>query len=296
MPTATIELANGDYDIVIDGTPSTVTVPVLTAGSILEATPEIGDTLTVTGSNASATATFQWQKDGADISSATSASYDTISDTAGVYRRGVSDGAQGPVYTSAVTVAGVAGGTEYVTDFVEEFNDTGPINIVTLAEWSSQGGSGGDNSGLIVNGGSVSQPASASGSASFARARHAKTATTQSRATLDISQVGSGGASLTLHFANGSVWAYIRVDANGRINFLGNGFSAAFTGVGAFSSPGSLAVEFDGSDLIAYNNGSEVLRRTWAVDLGTSIGIEARTGVGEMPFMIEQLLVERFQP
>jgi hypothetical protein len=89
------------------------TVAALTAGSIVQADPQIGDELTVTGSNATGSATFQWQQsaDGstgwADISGATSATLDTSSGVTGdnFVRRGVSDGAQGPVYTAAVQVA-----------------------------------------------------------------------------------------------------------------------------------------------------------------------------------------------
>lgn len=91
------------------------TVPALTAGSIDQADPEIGDTLTVSGSNATGSATFQWQQsaDGAtgwsDISGATSASLDTSSGVTDDYyvRRQVSDGVQGPVATAAVQVDAV---------------------------------------------------------------------------------------------------------------------------------------------------------------------------------------------
>lgn len=108
MPTARISLPAGAYSDTLGGG----SVPVLTAGNIAEATPSIGDTLTVTGSNASANATFQWQEsaDGStgwsDISGATSSTLDTSSGVADgdFVRRGVSDGVQGPVYTAAVQV------------------------------------------------------------------------------------------------------------------------------------------------------------------------------------------------
>lgn len=118
MPTALIEIGAGTYDTDIDGTPGTVTVPALTSGSIDQATPSIGDTLTVTGSNASSTATYQWQEsaDGStgwtNISGATAASLDTSSGVTDDYfvRRQVSDGAQGPVSTTGVEVSAAAAG------------------------------------------------------------------------------------------------------------------------------------------------------------------------------------------
>lgn len=90
-----------------DGTDS-FSVSALTAGSIDQATPTVGTTLTVTPGNETASATYQWQKGGVDISGATSASFDTTSEGVGDYRRGVTDGVQGPVYTSAVTVGAAA--------------------------------------------------------------------------------------------------------------------------------------------------------------------------------------------
>lgn len=111
-----IQLGAGDYTVrdVVADTTSTVTVPVLTAGSIVQATPTVGDTLTVTGSNATAKATFQWQDstDGttgwADIVGATAATLDTTALPAKFYRRGVTGLTQGPVYTAAVEVAAAA--------------------------------------------------------------------------------------------------------------------------------------------------------------------------------------------
>ena len=99
MPNTRILIGPGTYDVTIDGAPTQITVPVLTAGTIAEATPKIGDALTITGSNASASATFQWQRDGADIAGATASVYDTTGQPSGTYRRGVRDGIQGPVYT-----------------------------------------------------------------------------------------------------------------------------------------------------------------------------------------------------
>lgn len=84
-----------------------ISAPILTAGSIMQASPVLGDTLTVAGSNASALATYQWQLDGIDISGATAAAYDTANQLVGEYRRSVRDGTQGSVYTQAVTVTTV---------------------------------------------------------------------------------------------------------------------------------------------------------------------------------------------
>ena len=105
------QLAAGTYRPVLSGVDSAV-IPALTAGAIAQATPTVGDTLTVSGSNATGSATFQWQRDTgggqADISGATSATYDTTGQPEGDYRRGVSDGVQGPVYTAAVTLGAAA--------------------------------------------------------------------------------------------------------------------------------------------------------------------------------------------
>lgn len=107
-------LAPGEYNLTLSST-ATVTVPALTAGSIVETSPSIGDTLTVSGSNATASATFAWEKSATGdfageettISGATSASYATNESdlTADDHvRRVVTDGVQGPVETAAVQV------------------------------------------------------------------------------------------------------------------------------------------------------------------------------------------------
>lgn len=95
----------GTYYPILSSTTSIV-VPPLTAGSIDQASPTVGDTLTVSGSNATGSATYQWQLGGVDISGATSATYDTTGQPTGIYRRGVADGVQAIVYTSAVSVTG----------------------------------------------------------------------------------------------------------------------------------------------------------------------------------------------
>jgi hypothetical protein len=108
MPTARIwmpaQTTFGDYP---------GSVPTLTAGTIEQSTPQVGDTLTVSGSNAPAGSTYLWQVDtgggfGAAGGTNNAASYDTTGRPAGDYRRGVSTPAQSVVYTSAVAVA--AGG------------------------------------------------------------------------------------------------------------------------------------------------------------------------------------------
>jgi hypothetical protein len=96
-----------------------IVVPTLTAGTIVQTTPTIGDTLTVTGSNAPAGATFLWQVDtGGGFGSAggtnNAASYDTTGRPAGDYRRGVSTAGQSMVYTPAVAVGAAGSGVSYV--------------------------------------------------------------------------------------------------------------------------------------------------------------------------------------
>ncbi|MDG4650128.1 hypothetical protein P6F26_16895 [Roseibacterium sp. SDUM158017] len=127
--TKIIEVGAGTYDVydTVAETTVQVTVPTLTAGSIAEASPEIGDTLTVTGSNASARATFQWEQsaDGstgwANISGATAATLDTGSGVTDDYyvRRNVSDGAQGPTPTAAVQVAAAAAPSTFTPAYVD---------------------------------------------------------------------------------------------------------------------------------------------------------------------------------
>jgi hypothetical protein len=92
-----------------------IVVPTLTAGTIVQTSPAIGDTLTVTGSNAPAGATFLWQVDtgggfGAAGGTNNAASYDTTGRPAGDYRRGVSTAGQSMVYTPAVAVGAASAG------------------------------------------------------------------------------------------------------------------------------------------------------------------------------------------
>jgi len=91
-----------------NGTRAAISAPILTAGSIAQANPTQGEALSVTGSNASARASYQWQLNGVDVSGATGATFDTTNQPVGEYRRGVRDGMQGLIYTSAVTVVTVA--------------------------------------------------------------------------------------------------------------------------------------------------------------------------------------------
>lgn len=91
-----------------------IVVPVLTAGSIANASPVVGDTLTVTASNAPAGATFLWQIDnGGTFEPAggtnNAASYDTTGRPAGSYRRQVTAGPQ-TVQTAPVTVGAASAG------------------------------------------------------------------------------------------------------------------------------------------------------------------------------------------
>lgn len=100
----------GTYRFIRDDENSAV-VPTLTAGTIDQATPVVGDTLTVSGGNERAGATYQWEVDTGggfvDVSGATSATLDTTGEPTGDYRLGVTDGSnvQGEVFTPAVTLA-----------------------------------------------------------------------------------------------------------------------------------------------------------------------------------------------
>jgi hypothetical protein len=84
---------------------SSITVPELTAGTIFQVAPTEGDVLTIAPGNYGHMAVFQWQKDGVNILGETQASIDTAPHGVGVYRRAVTEGVQGPVYTPEVTVA-----------------------------------------------------------------------------------------------------------------------------------------------------------------------------------------------
>lgn len=152
------QLAAGTYRPVLSGVDSAV-IPALTAGAIVQATPTVGDTLTVSGSNATGSATFQWQRDTgggqADISGATSATYDTTGQPEGDYRRGVSDGVQGPVYTAAVTLGAAAtvpgtmsaptvtavSDTEISVDRAAAPSDGGSAILSYELRWQPDGGS-----------------------------------------------------------------------------------------------------------------------------------------------------------
>jgi hypothetical protein len=105
MPTARFWLPAGSYTGDFPGT-----VPALTAGTIVQTSPVVGDTLTVTGSNAPTGSTFLWQIDSGGWTDAAgtndAASYTTAG--TGSFRRGVSTPGQAMVFTPAVTVA--AGG------------------------------------------------------------------------------------------------------------------------------------------------------------------------------------------
>ena len=104
-----IALGAGDHMILRADAPLELTVPALTAGTIVQTDPTIGDTLTRTGSNASPSATFNWQIGGVDFDPAvTTENIDTTGRAAGSYTGGVADGVQPMVYTPAVTVGAAA--------------------------------------------------------------------------------------------------------------------------------------------------------------------------------------------
>jgi len=118
MPISRIIVEAGTYDFDIDGTPGTVTVPVLTAGSINPDIPSRGDILSVLGSNGSNAATFQWQQDGADIGGATSFVYDTTPTGAGDYTVVVTDGVQTATSAAVIVPALTAGSIDQATPTV----------------------------------------------------------------------------------------------------------------------------------------------------------------------------------
>jgi hypothetical protein len=104
-----------------------IVVPTLTAGTIVQTTPDIGDTLTVTGSNAPTGATFLWQVDtgggfGAAGGTNNAATYDTTGRPAGDYRRGVSTAGQSMVYTPAVAVGAAVSGATLLAQTVSAMN------------------------------------------------------------------------------------------------------------------------------------------------------------------------------
>lgn len=99
---------NGDTYRPVRSDVASVIVPTLTSGTIVETSPTIGDTLSVTGSNAPAGATYQWQREGVDIAGETSATLDTTGLTAGNFRRQVTAGTQ-TATTAEVAVSSAAG-------------------------------------------------------------------------------------------------------------------------------------------------------------------------------------------
>jgi len=108
-----IALGAGDYMILRADAPLELTVDALSAGTIVQTDPTIGDTLTRTGSNASPSATFNWQIGGVDFDPAvTTENIDTTGRAAGSYTGGVADGVQTMVYTPAVTVGAAASSTQ----------------------------------------------------------------------------------------------------------------------------------------------------------------------------------------
>jgi len=188
------QVAAGTYYPILSSTTSIV-VPQLTAGSIDNASPTEGDTLTVTPGNETVSATYQWQKDGVDIVGATLATLDTTGEGAGDYRRGVSDGVQGPVYTAAVTVGAAdvtapvltsptdaADGATASTGSVSTDEGNGTLYwVVTTsatAPTAAQVKLGQDNSGTAADGDSGSQAVSGTGVQTLSPAPSGMTAST----------------------------------------------------------------------------------------------------------------------
>jgi hypothetical protein len=116
-----------------------IVVPTLTAGTIVQTSPAIGDTLTVTGSNAPAGATFLWQVDtgggfGAAGGTNNAATYDTTGRPEGDYRRGVSTAGQSMVYTPAVAVgAGAPAGFTLISQDVNVSTSSTTRNTTVTA-------------------------------------------------------------------------------------------------------------------------------------------------------------------
>lgn len=158
-------LGAGTYRIVRADLAS-VTIPALTAGAIDQVSPNIGDTLTVSGAVVGSTPVYRWQKSATnafageetDIAGATGASLDTSSGvTADDYvRRGVQDeGPQAEVFTASVQVAAAAtvpaqmsapsltviSATEISVDRAAAPDDGGSAITSYDLQWQEDGGS-----------------------------------------------------------------------------------------------------------------------------------------------------------
>lgn len=130
-----------------DGTQTTAEVPARVAGSLSPAEPTVGDTITLSGDNASDLADFRaadverrWERDGVEIAGETGTSYTTdAGDEDAVIRagwRGPNDAAWS--YTAGVTV-GAASALPFVDDFSTD----------TSANWTKFGG----DAELVISGG-----------------------------------------------------------------------------------------------------------------------------------------------
>jgi len=120
-----------------------IVVPTLTAGTIVQTSPDIGDTLTVTGSNAPAGATFLWQVDtgggfGAAGGTNNAATYDTTGRPAGDYRRGVSTAGQSMVYTPAVAVGAAPTGFSFLAEGLTAKSPTATTHDTSVSATSGQ--------------------------------------------------------------------------------------------------------------------------------------------------------------
>lgn len=114
MPVAHLEMAVGERGILVDGAPGTITIPAPAAGTIDQASPKVGDTLTVSGSNETdvdpSLYDYIWEVDtGGGYAAAggtnDGASYDTTGRPAGTYRRAMTIGDLATVYTPGKAVA-----------------------------------------------------------------------------------------------------------------------------------------------------------------------------------------------
>lgn len=133
------------------GASTNTSAPALTAGTVAQTSPMMGDILVVSGSNASALATFQWQLNGANIIGATEATYDTTGQVPGDYRRGVSDGAQGPIYTAAVTVAAAPVVREVAAHMGEHARET-EVTVFPVSDIDVSAAAAGDMLVFIIGG------------------------------------------------------------------------------------------------------------------------------------------------
>jgi len=150
MPIAKIVLGAGTYDTDIDGTPGTVTVLALGAGLTQPGGPDRGEILSILGSNASASATYQWRKDGVAISGATNTTYDTTPTGAGVYDCEITDGVQVADTTNVFVPVLTAGSIDQATPTIGDTLTVSGSNASPSAtfQWQADGVRAGCNLGI----------------------------------------------------------------------------------------------------------------------------------------------------